>query len=79
MDNGDDKGVDKQKMGTFMRGMAAGLVLAHFNKQLVLGALVGSLAGAFYHQEYGLPDIMDQYRETKESVEDIIEKADNSK
>ena len=28
---------DKEKMGTFMRGMAAGLVLAHFNRHLILG------------------------------------------
>ena len=41
------------KNPSFFKGFLAGVLVSHFNKQLLLGALVGVTAGMYYEQEYG--------------------------
>lgn len=44
---------------TFSKGVLTGLVLANFNKHLLLGGLLGLVAGMMYEQERsgGGPDV----------------------
>ena len=43
----------KTKLDTsLLKGFVAGVVFSHINKRLVLGFLVGSLAGAYIQQNY---------------------------
>eukprot|EP00054_Salpingoeca_dolichothecata_P036631 m.8190 g.8190 ORF g.8190 m.8190 type:complete len:87 (-) comp6901_c0_seq1:137-397(-) len=60
----------KDSFSSFAKGVLAGMVLANFNKHMVLGVLCGSLAGAFYQQEYGLPSVTEQLKELKSSLDE---------
>ena len=58
---------------SFIKGFAAGLLFAHFNKHLVLGALVGVTAGMYYEQEFGAPDVKQKYEEISTQIKDIFQ------
>ena len=58
---------------SFIKGFAAGLLFAHFNKHLVMGALVGVTAGMYYEQEFGAPDVKQKYEEISAQIKDIFQ------
>jgi hypothetical protein len=60
---------------SFAKGFLAGVVLSHFNKQLMLGALVGVAAGMYFEQEYGAPNAKAAFQDFRETVDDILKKA----
>ena len=35
---------------TFLKGLAAGAIVSHLNKQMALGFVIGGLAGAYMEQ-----------------------------
>ena len=49
----DESGKQKTKLDTsLLKGFVAGVVFSHINKRLILGFLVGTLAGAYIQQNY---------------------------
>jgi hypothetical protein len=41
----------------FVKGAVAGLFVGSLNRYLLLGAAIGTAAGAYYHQQFGAPDV----------------------
>ncbi|EGD76420.1 hypothetical protein PTSG_07539 [Salpingoeca rosetta] len=56
----------------FIKGFAAGLFVAHFNRHLLMGALLGTAAGMYYQQEFGAPDVKQVYDDTCEKLKDLL-------
>ena len=43
---------------SLLKGFVAGVVVSHINKRLIVGFLVGTLAGAYIQQNYdNIPDV----------------------
>lgn len=63
-------------MYPFLKGFGAGLLVAHFNRHLVLGTLLGTAAGMYYQQEYGAPDVKQQIDDVKEKIKYILQTKD---
>jgi hypothetical protein len=62
----------------FAKGLLTGLVLANLNKQLLLGTLLGTAAGMYAQQEYGLPDVKETFGRIRKAVLDTIDKGRSS-
>lgn len=69
MEDRDDDGFK-----SFIKGFAAGIIVANFNRQLVLGALTGAIGGLYYQQEYGAPDARAMVEDAKAAIRNIINK-----
>ena len=47
-----------------VKGFIAGIVFSHLNKNLILGFLLGGLAGVYAQQNFsGLPDVAETFRD----------------
>eukprot|EP00053_Salpingoeca_punica_P015483 m.142866 g.142866 ORF g.142866 m.142866 type:complete len:77 (-) comp16723_c0_seq1:274-504(-) len=64
-----NKGTD---IPSFGKGVLAGALLANFNKQLMLGVMLGAAAGIYYHQEFKAPDVGKEYERLRKIVMDAI-------
>jgi hypothetical protein len=67
---------DKREIsGSFIRGFAAGVILSHINKNLILGLLIGTLAGCYVQQNYtGIPDVSETATEWVNTLKESIKK-----
>ncbi len=59
----------------FFKGFVAGGVVAGLNKKILLGALIGIVGGAYYHQEFGAPNVKANVDKVKAMVLDAVEKS----
>ncbi len=57
----------------FLKGFVTGALLASLNKRLLLGAAIGTLAGAFYQQEFGAPNVKEQWEVCKAKAKEFAE------
>ena len=65
----------KEVSGSFFKGFAAGVILSHVNKNLILGLLIGTLAGCYVQQNYtGIPDVNETVSEWMNAVREAIKK-----
>lgn len=48
-------------------------IVGNLNKRLLLGALVGGVAGAYYQQQFGAPSVKEQYEKWKKIVLDSVQ------
>ena len=52
----------------FIKGFVAGALIGNLNKKLLLGALVGGVAGAYYQQQFGAPNVKEEFDKWKTIV-----------
>lgn len=65
----------KEISGSFIKGFASGVFLSHINKNLILGLLIGALAGCYVQQNYaGIPDVSKTATDWINSIKDSIKK-----
>ena len=77
----DESGKQKTKLDTsLLKGFVAGVVFSHINKRLILGFLVGTLAGAYIQQNYeGVPVVEETAKEWLENIRSALNKKGNRK
>ena len=69
--SGDKKGISV----SFLKGFGAGVILSHVNKNLILGLLIGTLAGCYVQQNYtGIPDVSKTATQWVNTVKESIKK-----
>ncbi len=65
----------KEISGSFLKGFGAGVILSHVNKNLILGLLIGTLAGCYVQQNYtGIPDVSETAVEWANTLKESIKK-----
>eukprot|EP00048_Salpingoeca_helianthica_P009314 m.133721 g.133721 ORF g.133721 m.133721 type:complete len:94 (+) comp14834_c3_seq3:1609-1890(+) len=67
--------VQGEGFNSFFKGLIAGGFIASLNKRLLLGGVVGVLAGAYYQQEFGAPNVKENIDKVKALVLDSIDKS----
>lgn len=74
---------DKHKTkldASLLKGFVAGVVFSHINKRLVLGFLVGSIAGAYIQQNYAdIPNVEEIAQDWIAHVRRALNKKDTRK
>lgn len=75
-DDKDDSSRGKREIsGSFLKGFGAGIILSHVNKNLILGLLIGTLAGCYLQQNYtGIPDVSETATEWANTLRESIKK-----
>ena len=75
-DDKDDSLRGKREIsGSFFKGFGAGIILSHINKNLILGLLIGTLAGCYVQQNYtGIPDVSQTANEWVNTLRESIKK-----
>lgn len=70
MDDGDAAGRKKEPLGSgFLKGFAAGIVVSHVNKALIVGLIVGTAAGLYVEQNFrDVPNVAQEIRRLWEKV-----------
>lgn len=64
MADGSDRDEKPELQTGVVKAFVAGVVLANLSKNLLLGTIVGSLAGAYIQQNFvGLPDIKKTWKD----------------
>ena len=77
MDDSQDKptGEKKEISASLFKGFAAGVILSHINKNLILGLVVGTLGGCYIQQNYsGMPDVSKTAKEWLNTIRDAMKK-----
>lgn len=69
----DDGEADEGRPKAFVQGLLAGLVLANFNKHLLLGGMVGLAGGMYWQQEFGAPDVREAADRVKAQFREVID------
>lgn len=70
---GKSTGEKKEISGSFFKGLAAGVVLSHINKNLILGILIGTLGGCYIQQNYdGIPDVNETTKEWLKTIREAM-------
>lgn len=62
-----------ETFSNFFKGFVAGAFLSNISKRLVLGAIVGITAGAYYQQEFGAPDVKQEMLKWKKIVLESVQ------
>ena len=74
-----DKGSLSEKKSfdwTFVKGFAAGLVVSHINKTLMLGVLLGTVSGIYVEQNYdSIPHVRTELRKILTMLQDAAGKS----
>ena len=67
--------VKKEFSGSFLKGFAAGVILSHISKNLIVGLLVGTLGGCYVQQNYeGIPNVSETLKEWHHKVREAMKK-----
>ena len=80
MDDSQDKptGEKKEISVSLLKGFAAGVILSHINKNLILGLVVGTLGGCYIQQNYsGMPDVSKTAKEWLNTIREAMKKKSN--
>ena len=77
-DNNNSAGNKREISGSFIKGFTAGIILSHINKNLILGLVIGTLAGCYVQQNYtGIPDVSETATEWMNTIRESIRKKSN--
>eukprot|EP00049_Salpingoeca_infusionum_P009093 m.150808 g.150808 ORF g.150808 m.150808 type:complete len:129 (+) comp14238_c0_seq2:392-778(+) len=75
--DGDQPQSQQPSIPPFFKGFMAGVLLSHLNRQLMVGGMIGTVAGLYFQQEYGAPDVQDKLAQIRKQIDDFLSKASN--
>ena len=78
----DENGEEKKKSfdWTFIKGFAAGLLVSHLSKNLMLGFLIGTVSGFYVEQNFrNIPDVKTEASKILSMVQDAAGKSGRGK